>query len=252
MLSFFRKIRHGLVENNRISKYLLYAIGEIVLVVVGILLALQINSWKAQEGERQLQVVYLERLINDLEQDLKNMDRVQEAITDHQAVLSRFIGSLTKYTGPDSLLVHATDFFDRGWVILEFIPTTNTYTDLSQTGNLKVLTNRGLVEEIISYYGWMAQVTSGNNVNKDWITPIDQSVAKETAAFEIDPSTSGLFQGRGKAMAVSDLLLHKDLLSRDAAGHYWINTQLYNNLDAMKGLAVDLIKLVKSDLNQLR
>lgn len=45
MLEFFRKIRQQLLSENSFSKYLFYAIGEIILVVIGILLALQINNW---------------------------------------------------------------------------------------------------------------------------------------------------------------------------------------------------------------
>ena len=45
MIKFFRKIRQKLLVENRFNKYLLYAIGEIVLVVIGILIALQINNW---------------------------------------------------------------------------------------------------------------------------------------------------------------------------------------------------------------
>ena len=45
MIKFFRKIRQKLLNENRFSKYLVYAIGEIVLVMIGILLALQVNNW---------------------------------------------------------------------------------------------------------------------------------------------------------------------------------------------------------------
>ena len=45
MIKFFRKIRKSLLTENRFSKYLLYAIGEIILVIIGILFALQINNW---------------------------------------------------------------------------------------------------------------------------------------------------------------------------------------------------------------
>ena len=51
MIKFFRSIRQRLVVENRFSKYLLYAIGEIVLVVIGILIALQINNWNQQRIE---------------------------------------------------------------------------------------------------------------------------------------------------------------------------------------------------------
>ena len=45
MIKFFRQFRQRMIKENRISKYLLYAIGEIVLVMIGILLALQVNTW---------------------------------------------------------------------------------------------------------------------------------------------------------------------------------------------------------------
>jgi hypothetical protein len=45
MIKFFRKIRYDLIENNKTGKYFKYAIGEIVLVMIGILLALQVNNW---------------------------------------------------------------------------------------------------------------------------------------------------------------------------------------------------------------
>jgi hypothetical protein len=45
MIKFFRKIRQGLISESKFSKYLLYAIGEIVLVVIGIFIALQLNLW---------------------------------------------------------------------------------------------------------------------------------------------------------------------------------------------------------------
>ena len=46
MLRFFRQIRQRLLTDNKFSKYLLYAVGEILLVVIGILIALQIDTWK--------------------------------------------------------------------------------------------------------------------------------------------------------------------------------------------------------------
>lgn len=52
MITFFRKIRRWLLVENKFSKYLLYAIGEIVLVMVGILLALQVNNWNEYRKER--------------------------------------------------------------------------------------------------------------------------------------------------------------------------------------------------------
>ena len=52
MLRFLRHIRKKLMEQNKISSYLFYAIGEIALVMIGILLALQVNNWNEQRKNR--------------------------------------------------------------------------------------------------------------------------------------------------------------------------------------------------------
>ncbi len=55
MIKFFRKIRFNLMSENKTGKYFKYAIGEIVLVVLGILIALQINNWNEQRKQRKLE-----------------------------------------------------------------------------------------------------------------------------------------------------------------------------------------------------
>ncbi len=52
MIKFFRKIRQNMIKENKVSKYLLYAIGEIILVVIGILIALQVNTWNEYRKDR--------------------------------------------------------------------------------------------------------------------------------------------------------------------------------------------------------
>ena len=59
MLRFFRKIRQNLLSKNKLSKYLLYAVGEIVLVVICILIALQINTWKEEHILQEKERLYL-------------------------------------------------------------------------------------------------------------------------------------------------------------------------------------------------
>ena len=53
MIKFFRKIRYNLMEQNKTGKYLKYAIGEIALVVIGILIAIQLNDWNQNRIERK-------------------------------------------------------------------------------------------------------------------------------------------------------------------------------------------------------
>lgn len=70
MFRFFRKIRHALVRNGSVSKYIFYAIGEIALVVIGILIALAINNWNEDRIAKGQAIAYLRNLKQDLERDI--------------------------------------------------------------------------------------------------------------------------------------------------------------------------------------
>ncbi|NNK19300.1 MAG: hypothetical protein HKP49_09130, partial [Maribacter sp.] len=67
MIKFFRKIRYDLMEKNKTGKYVKYAIGEIVLVVIGILIALQVNNWNENRNFRKTQNRYLSQLEIDID-----------------------------------------------------------------------------------------------------------------------------------------------------------------------------------------
>jgi hypothetical protein len=71
MLRFFRRIRQKLLNEGSLKKYLIYAIGEIALVVIGILIALQINNWNESRKLRDKELEYLQGIKSDLEQDLE-------------------------------------------------------------------------------------------------------------------------------------------------------------------------------------
>ncbi|WP_445383062.1 DUF6090 family protein [Robiginitalea sp. IMCC43444] len=67
MIQFFRKLRHKFLTENKFSKYLLYAIGEILLVVIGILIALQVNNWNNERDNRQKEITILKEIQRNLE-----------------------------------------------------------------------------------------------------------------------------------------------------------------------------------------
>ena len=92
MIKFFRHIRQRIIKENlperqagRVSKYLLYAVGEIVLVVIGILIALQINTWNEQRKNTKRQVQQLDLLMLDLtakkEENINDLDFGEQMIT---------------------------------------------------------------------------------------------------------------------------------------------------------------------------
>jgi len=74
MIKFFRHIRQRLLSENKFSKYLLYAIGEILLVVIGILIALSINNWNTNRNLRNLENELLHDIRENLVASVENLE----------------------------------------------------------------------------------------------------------------------------------------------------------------------------------
>jgi len=150
MISFFRKIRRFLVLENKPVRYLKYAIGEIILVVIGILIALQINNWNEAEKERKREKMYLESLVIDLKESQAELERVIEK-TDQVAAASI---QLLEYS-IDTVPMPPPAVFDS--LVLETfgytVAMTNegTINDISGSGDLKVIRNDTLRRMIASW-----------------------------------------------------------------------------------------------------
>lgn len=76
MIKFFRRIRERLISEGKVSKYLLYAIGEIVLVVIGILIALQVNNMREEQKAREKEHAFLKELHFDFIYNKKQLDSI--------------------------------------------------------------------------------------------------------------------------------------------------------------------------------
>lgn len=99
MIKFFRKIRQKLLSENKLSSYLVYAIGEIVLVVIGILLALQINSWNQRRIEDKQEV----ELLTSIKDEFKyNLNEINQSIEVNKKVTQSCV-KLTKLIRTDSI-----------------------------------------------------------------------------------------------------------------------------------------------------
>ena len=98
MIKFFRKIRQKLLEQNRVSKYLIYAFGEIILVVIGILIALQINNWNENRKQEAKTQNYYHQLLEDLRKD---KIFAKETIAKFESQRSAYQNYLSEFKNPD-------------------------------------------------------------------------------------------------------------------------------------------------------
>jgi hypothetical protein len=142
MFRFFRAIRRGLLEQGKLQQYAGYALGEIVLVVAGILIALQINNANEARLEREREARYLQNLKVDLEYTVHEIDRFiatrEERIASGQRIIDHFNGQPV-----NNLRDFAYDnVFVQVWQ--RYYQNVNTYEELVNSGNLGLIKNQAI------------------------------------------------------------------------------------------------------------
>ncbi len=167
MIKFFRRIRQKLLSENKFSKYLLYAIGEIVLVVIGILIALQINNWNERRKEETVITKYTKRLIQDLEKDITYYQRLdstqQKNLVEIGKIRDTFLLS-TNTKGFKYVVEHLDESLPELYI------SSKTYDEMVSTGVLYAIDNKEVLTEIQDYYNWSV-------INKYYIQASNNDIA---------------------------------------------------------------------------
>jgi hypothetical protein len=149
MIKFFRNIRYNLMETGKTGKYLKYAIGEIILVVIGILIALEINNNNEQQKLVQKEIEMLYLLQESLDNDLKKFDIVSAFYERSKVSIIRVLEHLENdepYT--DAL---AYDFYNTTLTYEEGSFTDGVFETLKSTG-IELISNTDLRQQILMVY----------------------------------------------------------------------------------------------------
>ena len=162
MIKIFRKIRSGLLEKNlparegtakqvgKTGRYLTYALGEIVLVVIGILIALQINNWNENRVNKQLEQEILLSVKREIQE---NQTLLSKAIKDHTAVLK----SLEKLNNmispePEEITINLLDslMYGVGW-LPEYVPKDGVLNSIISSGKISLIRNDQISSMLASW-----------------------------------------------------------------------------------------------------
>ena len=148
MIKFFRHIRKKLLSENKFSKYLLYAIGEIVLVVIGILIALQINNWNENRKQNIREYAVLEELKQGLEANKNILEKRKLRFKQLQYRSKKLITHLeAKRTYHDSL----DTYFAAPVNNLSFGISYASFENLKSQG-LDIISNKDLRLDLVKLY----------------------------------------------------------------------------------------------------
>jgi hypothetical protein len=150
MTPFFRKIRKTLAEENKPIKYFRYAIGEIVLVVIGILIALSINNWNQQKNNKIEESIILINLIEDLKADIVGYNESIDWLKSRQANVDSLLMFLENPKIPinDAKLTY---WLITSGYILDYTPVYPTYTEIVGSGKLSLIESDEIKKGLANY-----------------------------------------------------------------------------------------------------
>lgn len=156
MIKFFRKIRQSLLSENKFSKYLIYAIGEIVLVVIGILIALSINNWNEVQKGKMKATTILEAIRSDMVKDLERIEDLKPYWGEEILFFKKVFPSYKYPIDIENIVdldtinqVNYSTLFDYD---APFRSNTSAFDAMIADGNSELITNDSLFLNIQKFY----------------------------------------------------------------------------------------------------
>ena len=237
MINFFRKIRQRLLTENRFSKYMLYAIGEIALVMMGILLALQVNNWNEQRKDRAAE----QKLLIDLQEDLLvNIDRLNKDILLEQRTIdqaNKIIAHLDQRKPYDSSL---DEIFSEAIYSPDIIISASSYESLRFKG-IDLILSEALKRSIINLFDVVYSNLIAETVrleNQFWpssVLPMIHKHFRQTGFRELKPTN---YEALIDDTTYKNMIMHRSHFRQLALN--WKTKALQDTEEVVEMIAVEL------------
>ena len=159
MIKFFRKIRRKLLVEGNTGKYFQYAIGEIILVVIGILIALQLNEWDDHRKQIILENEYYCRLLDDVRLDKEQIQNLLQ-LAESRLVASNesirlLLQDVSKKIDIATQISHSTKA-----IYSDFEPNNSAYEDLKSGANLNIISDKSVIKALNHYFNRFEELKS--------------------------------------------------------------------------------------------
>lgn len=238
-------------NENKFGKYLIYAIGEIILVVIGILIALQINSKKEEINNRIIEQSVLNNLYEDFNKNQQEIDVLIFANNKYYRNLNKFIEIIK--TTPKDIKFNVIDTLLMAAIAAPtYIPTTSTIDVIISTGNIDLIKNEELKSLISRFKREIADLNENENdvrilanmqlcpflgENSDLI-----NVYQNTYAYTIDRLNK-------VKISSSSLVLNSNLLGSLIAQRFYYNQIIIKELKSISEMQKQILQLINDEIN---
>ncbi len=239
-MKIFRNVRQKLAAENKVMAYLRYAIGEIFLVVIGILIALQVNNWKEDIQNHKLEKTTLENIRSDLvlQQGIINeqlqFESAKVAETDTAAL---FISDSLSAEKLNALLITLSSR-------LTFIENKTSYISMDNTGGKKLIRNYSLQNAIVRYYQRLDYVTQVINNDNLFNTDSQFGAFVTSNSLNIKLNRNGQIDRDQKISPEKRMELKNQLVTRKL-----VSQTIYNLCRDLQEKTKHLIQLIEKELH---
>lgn len=247
MIKFFRKIRYNLMSQNKTGRYFKYAIGEIILVVIGILIAIQLNEWRNNTLNTKQKQNVLKSLKVEFESNKSQLDTVlfyQNKIQDAYPIAMDLIKKDTADVD-DSTYVKPYLNLGYAWT---FDPINGALRSAISSGEIHLIKNEHLIKLLFSW----------EDLVKDSEEEGDRAIHHKDASYEFrqkyvrtHDALVGIVPGLVPSHYPSDYKsLFKDPLFEDYASLCYLDSRGYTNeLNIIKKNNLEILQLIEEELN---
>lgn len=211
MIKLFRKLRQKLLSENKFSRYFIYAIGEIFLVVIGILIALQANNWNEIRKDKEKEKTIINALYKDFSKNLELFEtgkKIHYTAKNSAEELLIILDSLDAYefTKRPSLLANFQNIYLQAMEGQTYNPSNGIVNSLISSGNFELLQNDTLQNLIISWNDVLEDYKEEELAATDfWNTRFEPYLIEQAAFSNKDVE---------KAFKVLKSPVHKSLIAR--------------------------------------
>jgi len=190
MINFLRRIRRELINENKTSIYLIYAVGEVVLVVIGILIALQIDNWNELKKDRSEEI----EILNSFHEEfLKNKERMKtvEALYSEISQSNQLLMNLIGKNPTELELVNTDSILGVSIFYYDYIPGDYVFSNLQSTGKLRLISSDKLRKLL---FEWTQELSQKDNafamLDKYYMESLIPYLTKNASLKNIDVYTS--------------------------------------------------------------
>ena len=242
MIKFFRKIRQKLLSKNKFGKYLTYAIGEIVLVVIGILIALSINNWNQNRVDKKSESRYL----NDIKKEIQNNNSVLDFYTKNRLPYKiEGLLSAKKYSEENIEIKDTIAFLNtvtKGGMITSGlgILIRNAYNELVSTGNFQLISKDSIKIKVKQYYWRLDMDDSNVETYKSDIINYTSGLRPYNSS---NPSYISNYDSKEMMIAFRTVEFRK-IIDRELSYAY----SLENKIDGLVEDGLEIIELIDAEL----